>query len=259
MCPKLLNNVRSFKIRAGGVNCVLIKPRSSAEKLPLLIYFHGGAFCYAAAPYHYANAKTYCREAGCSVLMVDYPLSTSRPLTAITDSCLAVYRAALSFAEEWGCDGSRIAVGGDSAGGFLAAHSAFGVIREGLPPPVFAFLVYPVVDCEMTTPSMAEYRDTPVWNAVLNSRMWQLCGKPEIKLLKADPAGFPPAYIETAEFDCLRDEGAALAQRLSGCGVEVEYYPTKGTVHGYDIMRKSPVTKQSLDRRIQALKRAFKS
>lgn len=167
-------------------------------------------------------------------------------------------RAVHLMAEEWRVDADRIAVGGDSAGGYLAAEVALQAQRQGVRKPCFAMLVYPVLDSRMNTASMKAFIDTPMWNARLNKKMWDYCRSPALSPSEeADVSGFPPAYIETAQFDCLHDEGAIFVARLKEQGVEVEYNSTAATMHGFDIAKNSPVTKEAIKRRIAALNAAF--
>jgi acetyl esterase/lipase len=111
---------------------------------------------------------------------------------------------------------------------------------------------------------MKAFPDTPCWNAKANKRMWELYWQTAMPdcahtLLAGSEtlAGLPDAYVETAEFDCLRDEGAALASALEAAGSRVEYHLIKGAIHGFEIAYKSKLTRESMELRIQALKRAF--
>ena len=257
--PKgLRGGVRARRVQGQNFRALLIEPKDCAGTLPCLVYFHGGGFVFKAAGYHYRNAKNYCLGARCKVLFVDYPLAPKHNLPQISAACMAALRAVHLMAEEWGVDADRIAVGGDSAGGYLAAEAALQAQRQGVRKPCFAMLVYPVLDSRMNTASMKAFIDTPMWNARLNKKMWDYCRSPALSPSEeADVSGFPPAYIETAQFDCLHDEGAIFVARLKEQGVEVEYNSTAATMHGFDIAKNSPVTKEAIKRRIAALNAAF--
>lgn len=134
-------------------------------------------------------------------------------------------------------------------------------------PICFQMLLYPVTDARQTTESIKEFTDTPLWNSKLNKKMWELYLKNGVAAGKREYAspmeatslkGLPNAYVEITEFDCLRDEGIHHAEALQKNGVEVEVYYTKGTIHGYDIAEKSEIVQESVTRRIEALRRAFK-
>ena len=248
------------RVNADGVRVFLISPEEAEGKLPCLVYFHGGGFGFHAAQYHYRNAAEYART-GCRVLFVDYRLAPKHPYPEPNDDCYTAYRWVTEHASEYAIDPARLAVGGDSAGGCLAADVVRRAEEEGLPKPVFLMLVYPVLDRRMQTRSMAEYSDTPVWNARLNAKMWAyyLAGREYASPSEWTDLGcFPPAYLETAEFDCLHDEGVAFAVSLRARGNYVMLRETKGAMHGYDFVRKSPLTKESLAARCEVLRTVFK-
>lgn len=247
------------KIASEGVKGVLVSPAGCAGKLPCLVYFHGGGFVFNSGGYHYKNAAAYCLGAHCKVMFVDYPLAPKHKLPQISAACMAAYRAVYRMAEEWGVDADRIAVGGDSAGGFLAADLALRAVEEGVAVPVFAMLIYPVLDRRMSTPTMRQFTDTPMWNSRLNKKMWRYCldGEYLTPSERRDLSSFPRAYIETAQYDCLCGEAEEFAARLKEQGVEAEYNPTSGTMHGFDIAVNSPITGAVLAQRTEALKAGF--
>lgn len=112
---------------------------------------------------------------------------------------------------------------------------------------------------------MKKYNDTPLWNSRLNAKMWKMYLKDGLPVEKgyASPAeavsleGMPPAYVEVAEYDCLRDEGIAFAKSLKDSGIPAELYETKRTVHGFEIAEKNEIVKESVDRRIKKLRSVF--
>lgn len=236
-------------------------PKERSGKLPCLLYFHGGAFCFSAAPYHKQLAIRYARETGCAVALPDYHLLPEFPLPAALQDSVAAVDRILESADEYDIDVNRVAVGGDSAGAVLAAAvCAHAAVRIR-----FQMLLYPVTDAMMQTESMRRYTDTPVWNSTLNAELWSMYLKgipkeqwqvhtPMHALL---PERVPDTYIETAEFDCLHDDGILYAERLRAAGGKVTVFESKGTVHGYDMILNSKVTEDSVRRRIEALKEAF--
>ena len=241
----------------------VFEPRKKKEALsPCLIYFHGGGFGYSAAPHHKRLAGIYARESGVTVIMPDYRLLPRHPYPAALDDGETICRWVISNAEKLRVDKNRVAVGGDSAGGALAAGICNSWEKFSCIPPKLQMLLYPVTDMKMQTDSMKKYIDTPMWNAKNNRRMWDmyLRGVPAEKRTEASPMDeelpdiIPDTYIETAQFDCLHDEGAAYGDRLAEAGGKVDIAETCGTVHGYDAVLHSRETMKCIKKRIQALK-----
>lgn len=174
-----------------------------------------------------------------------------------------------------GIDLDRLAVGGDSAGGALAAACTLWARDETEIRIAFQMLLYPVTDARMHTVSMTKYTDSPVWNARLNERMWKLylrnanfgegektsdAGYPiwyASPMEAKDFSGLPKAYIEAEEFDCLHDEGLAYGEALRKAGVEVQTEDVKGTFHGFDLFFRAKKTRKMMQLRCQALRKAF--
>lgn len=248
----------------GSVPAVLFAPRG-LDEAPCLVYCHGGGFVMRAAPHHYALARKYANDVPCKVLFVDYRLAPRHRWPTPEQDAAVAYRWVRRSAAALGVDSARIAVGGDSAGGCLAARVALAARDAGETPPVFQLLVYPVTDRRMTSPSMRAFRDTPMWDARLSAKMWRWYlpkdgvpgGTPVSPCEAASLEGLPDAYVETCEFDALRDEAAAYAEALGAAGVRVTLRATKGTCHGYDLFRKSGAAQESVRSRCAALREAF--
>lgn len=262
LVPKGSRGVSVRRVTVAGkvpVRAFLISPKGEKRKLPCLVYFHGGGFVFKAARYHYRNAAAYART-GCRVLLVDYRLAPKYAYPVPNEDCFAAYAWAAEHAAELAIDPARLAVGGDSAGGCLAADVIFRAHRAGLPAPRFFMLVYPVLDRRMQMQSMQAFSDTPMWNARLNKKMWQYYladGQYRSPAEEGDFSFFPPTYLETAEYDCLHDEGVAFAEKLREQHVPVTVRETSGTMHGYDIVRRSAITQESIMARCVALATAL--
>ncbi len=249
----------------GSIRALWYTPAGIAETAPCLVYYHGGGFVFPAAPYHYRLAKEYALRAGCKVLFVDYRLAPRHPFPAAPEDCYAAYCYALAHAGECAIDPSRIAVAGDSAGGELATVVCLMARARGQTMPCAQLLMYPATGAGGDTASMKRYTDTPMCNSRDMEKYDALymqdatAGKREYAYpIQADTlAGLPPAYIETAEFDCLRDGGVLYAERLREYGVSVELNNTKGTIHGFDIVRDSQIVRACVDRRAAFLRKAF--
>lgn len=243
----------------------IFEPEGAAGPLPALIDLHGGAFCYKASPCHKKLACLYALRANCRVFFPDYHLAPAYPFPAAYEDALSLYRHILANAGALRVDPERIGLAGDSAGGCLSALLGLRWAREGLALPCLQLLVYPATDGLMQTDSMRRFPDTPLWNARSNRRMWAYyCpGQTEELLREASPLhvplpdAIPASYVETAEFDCLHDEGVLYAERLRKAGAEVECNETKGTFHGYDSALGTGVAAESIQKRIAFLQRGF--
>ena len=217
-----------------------------------------------AAGYHYCNAIRYAKEVGCKVVFPLYPLAPQYPFPAFYEDCYAAFTWAYDHAEELGIDIDHIGIGGDSAGSTLAVGVCL-MTRERNHPVKFRFqmLPYPYLDARNESESCKRFTDTPMWNSSLSNTI-----APMTKVDKNDPnyiwyspveadsfEGLPPAYIETAEFDCLHDDGILYADLLKKAGIEVTLNETKGTMHGFDIATKAPTTLAAIAQRIAFMKR----
>ncbi len=240
-----------------GCPIYIIEPNGIKSDAPCIVFYHGGGFGFKAAPHHKSLALKLASEIGCRVVMPDYRLLPDNPYPAAREDALSAYRYACQ-----NFPNSDLAVIGDSAGGALAIYSVLDAENDGLKAPKLQMLLYPVADGECETESMKKYTDTPLWNARNNRVMWSMyLGKHDIKEASPFhielPKSIPDAYIETAEFDCLHDEGIAYAQKLENAGANVELHDINGTPHGYDIAVGSRITQKCMAMRISALKKAF--
>src|SRR3954452_21465761 len=213
---------------AGPLRARLYVPHGAETPGPLLVYFHGGGWVEGSAATHEPSCRLLAHLAGVRVLSVDYRPAPEHPFPAAADDATAAYRDARARARDFGADPARVAVGGDSAGGNLAAVVALD-LRGDPSAPVFQLLIYPAVDMSRKHPSrlrfgegfvlteenMTWYEDQYVPD---HARRADPRASP---LLAPDLAGLPPAYIATALADPLRDEGEAYAERLRAAGVTV--------------------------------------
>jgi len=246
------------------IHCLIISPKILPDKTPCLLYLHGGGFVLEAAGYHYKNAMRYAKEVGCKVVFPQYRLAPQHPHPVFFEDCYAAMCYVYDNADALGIDTSRIGIGGDSAGSTLAVGVCM-MARERKHPVKFRFqmLPYPFLDARNESESCKRFTDTPMWNSSLSDRI-----SPMTRVDKTQPnylwyspveaenfAGFPPAYIETAEFDCLHDDGILYARLLEEAGVEVTLNETKGTMHGFDIATKAPDSLAAMAARIAFMKR----
>jgi acetyl esterase len=240
--------VRDLEARGpnGAIPLRLYRPRASAvsENVPVLVYFHGGGFVIGDLDTH----DTLCRElsnlSGCAVVAVHYRLAPEHRFPAAVIDCMAAARWVQDHAAELHLDASRLAVGGDSAGGNLAAVVSIDARDRGDLPIAFQLLIYPATDVRATAPSHTENgqgylltRDT------INYFTGHYIDDPALysdwrasPLLKTDLSNLPPALVLTAGFDPLRDEGAEYARRLTAAGNHAVYVHFPRQIHGFVTM-----------------------
>jgi acetyl esterase len=187
-----------------------------------------------------SSMRALCNQAGAVIVSVDYRLAPEHPFPAPADDCFAATRWVADHAGDLSIDPLRVAVGGDSAGGNLAAATTLRCRDEGGPALAFQLLVYPVTDCTLTQPSHVENGEGYLLTHA--SMVWfvdHYLGDADAKEPIASPlhaddlGGLPPALVFTAEFDPLRDEGEAYAARLREAGVRVDHVRVDGQIHGF--------------------------
>jgi len=233
---------------------------------PCLLYFHGGGFAMPAFGYQKKLLCEYALGANCDVLSVDYSLSSEAKSHKILEESYAAFKWLVAHTDDLNVDRNKISVGGDSAGGCIAA-SVTQFCAEHMEPGIIKFqlLIYPALDNRMNTESMRKFPDTPLWSGDATKRMWEnylddsgACDASyAVPMAYVDFSKLPPAYLENAEVDPLRDEAVIYAEKLKAAGVPVSLYETKGTPHGYDCLLNADITRASVGKRIDALKNAF--
>ncbi|MFB4297009.1 alpha/beta hydrolase [Actinomadura sp. NTSP31] len=253
---------------AGGVPVRIYRPERPAG--PALVYFHGGGFVTGDLENEHRRCLDFAADLGIVVVSVDYRLAPEHPFPAPFEDAWAATVWTHAHAAGLGADPGRIAVGGGSAGGGLAAAVALRARDEGGPPLAFQLLLYPVLDDRMDTPSMREYTEPPLFNRGEVEHMWRhylgpARGAPgwETPVYAAparapDLSGLPAAYVLVAEADPLRDEDFAYARRMAEAGVPVELRHVPGAYHGFDGVLSAAVARRAHDDQRAALRRAFR-
>ncbi len=254
---KLDSRLQSEKVQIGECTADLIQPMGGADAL--LIYYHGGAFLIKAAAYHKNLAQTYALNANCAVLFVDYRLAPKFKFPIPVMDCFVAYSWALEHPSF-----RKLVIGGDSAGADLTMSVMLLAREKGLRMPDGQMLIYPGAASSPNTESMQKFTDTPMWNSVLNAKALALYADEEdhsnplfMPLLSENFDGFPTAYVETTELDCLHDAGIQIAQRYRNGGIDVTLNETLHTMHGYDIAENSPYVQEQVGKRICFLTQCF--
>lgn len=222
---------------AGPIPVRVYTPVDAPAGAPALVWYHGGGFVIGDLDSADGVCRSLCRRAGVVVVSVDYRLAPEHQFPAAADDALAAFDAVWSAAASFGIDGDRIAVGGDSAGGNLAAvvsNQRRGVVA-------FQLLVYPVTD--LGHADSTSYRDNAEGYLLTAELMnWfesNYIGDAPINDPRASPrhepdlSGVAPAFVMTAEFDPLRDEGEAYGERLRAAGVAVDIKRYDGMIHAF--------------------------
>jgi acetyl esterase len=225
---------------AGDIPVRVYTPEGSGP-FPGLVYFHGGGFVLCSLDTHDGQCRSLAHAAGCVVVSVDYRLAPEHSYPAAPEDCYAVTQWVAKHGAELGIDVTRLAIGGDSAGGNLTAVVALMARDRGGPALRFQLMIYPVTDCAFDT---ASYRDNAEGYFLTRNMMrwfWdQYLADPRqaaeayaSPLRARDLSGLPPGLCITAEYDPLRDEGEAYAERLRGAGIEVHTSRYDGMFHGF--------------------------
>jgi acetyl esterase len=208
--------------------------------LPALVYFHGGGFVLGDLDCYDSLCRTLANESGCRVISIDYRLAPEFAFPAAVDDAIAALNWVEANATGLGIDPNRIAVGGDSAGGNLAAVLTHLSRGKAGPHIAFQLLIYPIASMHQDAPSAFGFGGNVLTQPAVNWFYTQYVPKgsdaSDVRLspLKAeDFSSLPPAYLVTAGFDPLREEGAAYAAKLKAAGVKVRHvdYPTM--IHGF--------------------------
>ncbi len=245
-------------------------PVAQHDDLPVVVFYHGGGWSIGDLDTHDVVARDHALVSEAVVVSVDYRLAPEHPWPAGIDDAWAALRWVGEHAAQLGGDPNRIAVAGDSAGGNISAVMTHLARNAGGPPLVFQLLWYPATTGDTSLPSFVENADGPILDrdVVAAFLHWYL---PDMDV--SDPAklpptlapvnfgdftGLPPAFIGTAEYDPLRDDGARYAELLREAGVPVELHNEPTMVHGYvNFALVVPAAAEAANRGLLALKAAL--
>jgi acetyl esterase len=245
--PDVLGRVEDLSVPGPGGNVpIRVYASENGGIRPALVYFHGGGFVFGNLDTHDAACRAIAKQSGTVVISVDYRLAPEHKFPAAVEDAYAATIWVAENAAELGIDPRCISVGGDSAGGNLATVVAIRCRDAGGPTLASQVLVYPVTD--VSSFETDSHRDFAEGYFLTRAAMQWFTGHylpsadlirhPEASpLLAPDVSSLPPALVITAEFDPLRDEGEAYAQRLREAGVPVTVSRYPGMVHGFVSMR----------------------
>jgi acetyl esterase len=238
--PTPVGAVRDLQV--DGLRARHYAPAEPGAPRPLLVYYHGGGFTYGDLETHDGVCRILCRHAGAHVVAIDYRLAPEHPFPAAVEDARAALRWAFANAEALGADPQRVGVGGDSAGGNLAAVVSQLAARDGGPAPVLQLLIYPATDFSrrrqsrelfgegfLLTNSEMDWFETNY----LGAERTHARDPRASPLLAEDLSGLAPAYVVTAAFDPLRDEGEEYAEALRAAGTPVTLRRFPGFIHAF--------------------------
>jgi acetyl esterase len=262
--PKAVKRTRIFaSTKDGGRIKLDLFAKVGQEGIrPCLIYYPGGGFMMNASHIHKKILANIVKETGFKAVMVHYRLAPAHAFPTAFFDALEAMEYVYGHARDLKVDADHIGLAGDSSGGNLACAVAL-YNQDVIHQPLKALmLVYPGLGKGLDSFSRKAYYDTPMFNSSIFPVIDQVYypnGTGDLEryaypLLHPNPTGIGPVYIETAEFDCLHDDGIAFYESLKACAVACELNETKGTVHGYDVMQNSDIVKASIRQRIDFLK-----
>ncbi len=249
----------------GRIAAKLYEPAGLGPDAGLIVYFHGGGWVLGGLASHANGCKFLAKRAGCKVLAVAYRKAPEHRFPAAQEDCLAAYRWAVREAASLGVDPGRIAVGGDSAGGNLAASVALGLSAADQ-KPCMALLIYPVVDADICAYRSAQlFAAGPILGrqSMIDMVHHYAPGAraqldPRMTVVDSDAlAQMPPTFIATAGMDPLRDQGERFADRLREAGVDVESRRFENLPHGFSLLLIDPDSRRAAEECAGALGRGL--
>jgi acetyl esterase/lipase len=243
--PAVVREDRTAPGPLGDVPVRVYRPAAATGTLPGLLWIHGGGMIFGSIDMEDLTCDAFAEAVGCVVVSVDYRLAPEHPHPAPVEDCYAALVWLAENAAELGVDPARLAVGGSSAGGGLAAGTALLARDRGTPGLVFQLLVYPMLDDRDATPSTHEFSGILSWSREHNLSGWKALlgdrvGGPDVDHYAAparaeDLSGLPPTLIQVGELEVFRDEDVDYAMRLLRAGVPTELHLYPGAYHGWNM------------------------
>jgi len=265
--PPPIGKVEDLEIPgpAGTINARAYTPDGVTQNGPLLVYYHGGGNIRGNIETHDSTCRVLANEGNFVVLSIDYRLAPENPFPAAVEDAYAAAAWAAKNAAQFGCGAERLAVGGDSAGGNLAAVVSLMARDKREFSIAFQMLIYPVIDHVSDTESKQLYSNGYMLNSMPFYTQSYLPNVSDRNNPLASPiyaeshAGLPPAVVMTAGFDPLLDDGKAYADKLSADGVPVDYVCFDSMIHGFISLRGlMPQSEEGLIRCAQSLNKALR-
>lgn len=246
----------------------VLQPERRSDAVPGLLYIHGGGFVMNDLDLTYSTVQRIVDQLGVVVVAVEYRLAPEDPFPAAVEDCYTALNWMTADAAELDIDVTRIGVAGGSAGGGLAAAVALVARDRGGPSLCFQYLNIPELDDRMNTPSMLAYLDTPEcdrdtvvfsWRCYLDTDPGGVDISPYAAPARAENlTDLPPAFVSVCQFDPLRDEGIAYAQKLMAANVPTELHHYPGTFHSSSMIEHAAVSRRMIGDELAALRRGLR-
>jgi len=254
---------------APNVRVLVYLPKSAPRPLPALLWIHGGGYVIGSADQDDAQVKSLVAQVGCAAVSVDYRLAPETPFPGPVEDCYAALTWLHAHAAELGVEQGRIAIGGASAGGGLAAGLGLLTRDRSDVPLAFQLLIYPMLDDRtVSTADPHPYTGEFLWTPDANRFGWaSLLGEepggtgvsPYAAAARADRlVGLPPTYISVGALDLFLEEDIEYARRLMREGVPTELHVYPGAFHGFNMMAESHVARAYTRDSMDALRRALR-
>jgi len=244
----------------------IYKPKFSSAPTPVLIWLHGGGYVIGNPEQDDGSCAQFVRELGITVVSVDYRVAPKDPFPAGLDDVYAALKWMVSNSKELSIDAKRIAIGGASAGGGLAAALVQLTHDRQEIKLIFQLLTYPMLDDRTVLRANIDDSNNVTWNQKSNRFGWESylgmkCGAEDVPVYavparRVDLSGLPKAWIGVGTLDIFHDEDAAYAERLKACGIECEIDIVTGAFHGFDVFDPQlPIVQDFRKSQIAALKK----
>ncbi|GMA19771.1 alpha/beta hydrolase [Arsenicicoccus piscis] len=264
----LVDDVELPRPDAAAVGLRVYRPRTVVGPAPVLLWIHGGGMIVGNHLQDEAKSIAFARTLGITVASVRYRLAPQHPAPAALEDCYAALTWLVDHAQERGIDPARVAIGGASAGGGLAAGLTLMAHDRGQVRPAFQLLVYPMLDDRTVTRADLDTSGVRVWTPGSNRYAWTayLGGPPggegvsdyAAPARREDLTGLPPTWIGVGSLDLFYDEDVRYAERLTESGVPCELLTVPGAFHGFDALAaKKPVSKEFWRAQARALRAAL--
>ncbi|WNZ56193.1 alpha/beta hydrolase [Microbulbifer sp. MKSA007] len=237
---------KTITVNGEKLELTIVKPKNTRGQIPAFMYFHGGGWVLGDYPTHERLIRDLVQRSGAAAVYVAYTPSPEAKYPTAINQAYAATQWVAENGEKIGVDGSRLAVAGNSVGGNMAAVVALMAKEKGTPDLQFQLLLWPVTDANFNNASYKQFaqdhfltRDMMKWfwdNYTTDPKQRNEIYASPLRASKSQLVGLPPALVQTAEMDVLRDEGEAYARKLNEAGVTVTAVRYNGMIHDYGLL-----------------------